>query len=466
MTRRKLLTILGAVCLSYMVSPVTVADSSEKQSVVHTPFITPETLYLEAPWTLLDNVSDSIFWVKRGDWLTGEKYEFWKVDGTKMFDAEWENIMSGVPVFNSGVVPMRRPSENIMKKGNICLLYADGRIKDLNVKWDKVTNFKDGVAVVMPSIATGEAFYIDTTGKRIYPNIKVDGNAFQLIHPLSDGLRAYKAYMGEWGYIDANGVVKLAPKYKDARDFSEGYAWVRMDDGSQQLIDKTGKSVFKCSSSSTRTSDVVNGRFYVDEGSNTCYYDLKGNQLACFDLGNQFYGGYAFVSRPKSFGEVDTQLIDTAMNIVREIPWSLVDVGMVSEKKPIFTSSGLANVNNHNIGGNSYLLKPNADIALAGYQNNRGVVMNINGFKPVDDCGYFVSDINIELDAWSRLNGRAVLKVTGEVVMIVSEDKGFVRSYGKDFPVLKSDLNASGGSFEIKAIDINQPSVSKKISKK
>ncbi|MDE5887320.1 MAG: WG repeat-containing protein [Muribaculaceae bacterium] len=464
MTGRKLLTIIGVVCASLLIAPTTEAQQS-KASVT---FITPNTFFLEAPWALLDNVNDDVFWVIRGSGFlsTDEKYEFWKVDGTKLFDAEWEKTYSDQPIFNSGVVPMRRPSGNIMRKGNICLLYTDGKIKDLNVRWDKVTNFKDGVAVVMPSMGSGEAFYIDTTGKRIYPNIKVDGYGFNIIRPLRDGMRAYKAYGSEWGYIDANGVVKLSPKYKDAREFSEGYAWVRMEDGTQQLIDKTGKSVFKASSGAGRTSDVVDGRFYVDEGSSTCYYDLKGNQLACFDLGNQFYGGYAFVSRPKSFGDVDTQLIDTAMNIVREIPWTLVDVGMVSEKKPIFTSSGLANVNNHNIGGNSYLLKPNADIALAGYENNRDIVMSINEFKPVSDCGYFVANINIELDAWSRLNGRAVIKTTGEVVMIVSEDKGFVRSYGAGYPVRQSDLDANGGSFTIKALDISQPSVSKKASVK
>lgn len=458
MIGRKLFGVLGAAVISML----TAVFPTEAR----TPFLTPNTLYLDADYSLLDNVSDSVFWVLRGGSLWSKNYEFWKVDGTKLFDAEWEKPFSEQPVFNGGVVAMRRPSENIMRKGNICLLYTDGRIKDLNVKWDRVTNFKDGVAVVVPTISSGEGFYIDTTGKRIYPNIKVDGNSFNYIRPLRDGLRAYKAYGGEWGYIDANGVVKLSPKYKDARDFSEGYAWVRMTDGTQHLIDKTGKTVFQTQDGTERTSDVVNGIFYVDESSKTCYYDVNGNKLDCFDSGNQFFGGYAFVSRPKDFGDVNTLLIDTAMNIVREIPWTIVDVADVSEKKPIFSSSGLANINNHNIGGNSYLLLPNADIYLSGYQNNRGIVMNIDGFKPVSDCGYFVANINLELDAWSRLNGRAVMKTTGEVVMIVSEDKEFVRSYGPGYPVLQSDLDSHGGSFTIKALDVNQPSISKKKSGK
>ena len=448
MNYRKFFACFGMTIIS-LLSLVPSAEAKTK-----TPYLTPKTLYLEADASLLDNVNDSVFWVPRGGSLFNKNYEFWKVDGTKLFDAKWEKTDASAPVFNSGVVAMRRTSDNIMRKGPICLLYTDGRIKDLNVKWERVTNFMDGVAVVVPNFGSGEAFYIDTTGKRIYPNIKVDGNSFNFIRPLRDGLRAYKAYRGEWGYIDANGVVKLSPKYHEAGNFSEGYAWVRLADGTQQLIDKTGKCVFQASSGTARTSDVVNGIFYVDEGPSTCYYDVKGNKLGCFEAGNQFYGGYAFVYRPEDFGDVNTLLIDSAMNIVRELSWTLVDGSQVSEKKPIFTSSGLANVNNHNIGGNSYLLLPNAEIDLIGFENNRDVVASINEFKPVSDCGYFIADISIELDAWSRLNGRAVIKTTGEVVMIVSEDKGFVRSYGPGYPVRQSDLDANGGSFTIKAIDI------------
>lgn len=102
--------------------------SSEIKAEAAVTFLTPQMMYLEAPWTLLDNVSDSVFWVKRGGGFLSfdEKYEFWKTDGTKLFDAEWEKPMTGEPVFDSGVLAMRRPSEGY-KKGNVCLLCEDFR---------------------------------------------------------------------------------------------------------------------------------------------------------------------------------------------------------------------------------------------------------------------------------------------------------------------------------------------------
>ncbi|MDE6443179.1 MAG: WG repeat-containing protein [Muribaculaceae bacterium] len=431
-------------------------------TVAQTPYITPGTLYLDANSSLLDNVGDSVFWVMRGDPFRSPKYEFWKVDGTRLSGADWEAVFSGHPVFDSGVVAMRRPSENIMRKGNVCLLYTDGRVKDLNVKWDRVSNFKDGVAVVVPSASSAEAFYIDTTGKRIYPNVKVDGTGFNIIRPLRDGMRAYKAYGGGWGFIDGSGVVKLSPKYQEAGNFSEGHVWVKMSDGSQHLIDKTGKSVFQTSDGTARVSEVVDGRFYVEDGPNTCYYDLAGNRLGCFKAGNCFYGGYAFVSQPEAFLDIDTELIDTDMKVVRKIDWKVVDESVVTENGPVFSGYGLAAVSTMN---GSYILKPNGDVVLRDYEdyNCNGIKgVSINHFKPVSDCGYLVADIRIEDDAWKHTTGKAILRPDGEVVMIVSEDKSFCRTYDRDYPVLQPVLDANGGSFTIKAVDVNQPPLSKK----
>lgn len=456
---KRLKVIVGLVAVAVPMSWISEAQTTPENGF--TPFITPNTMYLDAPSTLLERVEDDVFWVMRGDFLSGERYEFWKVDGTKLSNAEWEKVFSDHPVFNSGVVPVRRPPQGY-KQGNICLLYTDGRVKDLGVNWSNVTNFMDGVAVAVPTFSSSEAFYIDTTGKRIYPSIKVDGSSFNYIRPLRDGLRAYKAYRGEWGFIDGNGVVKLAPEYKEVSDFSEGYAWVRMADDSHHLIDTTGKSVFTAGDSNAEVSQVVNGLFYVKEGSNTCYYHVKGGKLDCFDSGNQFYGGYAFVTRPRDFGDVNSLLIDTEMNVVREIPWNMVDAADVSEGKPKFTASGLANINNHNIGGNSYLLRPNADVALAGYYSDSDVVMIINEFGPVSDCGYFVAKIAIEEGAWDRLSGKAIIRPSGEVVWIVSEDKGFDRQYDTKYPVRSDDLDAGGGMFNIRIVDPDQSPVGKR----
>lgn len=150
------------------------------------------------------------------------------------------------------------------------------------------------------------------------------------------------------------------------------------------------------------------------------------------------------------------------MNVVREIPWNMVDAADVSEGKPKFTAYGLANINNHNIGGNSYLLRPNADVALAGYYSDSDLGMSINEFGPVSDCGYFVAKIAIEDGAWDRLSGKAIIRPSGEVVWIVSEDKGFDRQYDTRYPVRSSDLDAGGGMFNIRIVDPGQSPVGKR----
>ena len=48
-----------------------------------------------------------------------------------------------------------------------------------------------------------------------------------------------------WGFVDQHGAEVLAPKFLDATDFSEGYAFVVANDGTKLfgIIDKSGKYV-------------------------------------------------------------------------------------------------------------------------------------------------------------------------------------------------------------------------------
>ncbi|MBD5356367.1 MAG: WG repeat-containing protein [Bacteroides sp.] len=418
--------------------------SGEIDNNSSTPFLTSETLFLEAePWSV-SNVYDGVFSVKRGD-----KYEFWKADGQKLFDANWESCTAGMsqPEFHCGVVAMRRASENTYKRGNVCLLYTDGRVKEMDSSWDRVTNFVDGVAIVITNASNrNKSFYIDTTGKNIYPGVSIDGTSQNSIRPLRDGLRAFVKSYQEWGYIDGNGVVKLAPKYKSATDFSEGHAWVVMTDDTKHLIDKTGKSVFQAPNSNSATSDVVDGRFYVEKGNDVCYYDLQGNLLKCFEEGNCFYGGYAYVTEPKSFGDINSLVIDKDMNVVREMSWEVVPSEIVTQHGPVFTASGLASVNCMN---GSYLIKPNGEVVLSDFYNNG---MMVKSFSPVSDSDYLLaSNVNI-----NDISAAAILKPTGEIVWLITESPRLCGPYRMGFPLFKSETLNGNNEVTLKAVDIHQ----------
>ena len=112
------------------------------------------------------------------------------------------------PLFNSGVVPVRRTKANAKGQRVICLLYTNGAVKELDPSWRAVTNFADGLAIVKAKTNGRDSyFYINVKGEKVYPHLKIYGGNDGCMRPLSDGLRAYPTGFDSWGYIDANGKV-------------------------------------------------------------------------------------------------------------------------------------------------------------------------------------------------------------------------------------------------------------------
>ncbi|MDE5877095.1 MAG: WG repeat-containing protein [Muribaculaceae bacterium] len=424
-------------------------DDTEDQSAeanLQVPYLTSETLFLEAtPWTLSD-VSDGVFSVRRSNNSSfDELYEFWKIDGKKLFDANWIKCTPALtePGFHDGVVAMRKQGEGY-KKGNVCLLYTDGRIKDMGTGIYAVTNFMDGAAIVWPDESSTKSYYIDTNGKRIYPGVTVDGGQGDCIRPLKDGLRAFPKAYNEWGYMDANGAVKLAAKYRSATDFSEGYAWVVLQDDTKHLIDKTGKSVFQAPESNSRTSDVVNGLFYVEKGSKTCYYDLSGKMVGVFEYGTCFHDGYAFVFSDQILSNTSCKVIDTEMNVIRSLPTEDIESAIV-EHKLVFGKSNL-------YAFTDFLIKPDGQPVLAAYKNlTIGAI--ISHFGQVSADGYLVAKT---IDVNNRLSGAAILKPSGEVVWVISEDPSYSAPISTSWLPYKGTALTGSGQFTIRTVDLHQ----------
>ncbi|MDE5869279.1 MAG: WG repeat-containing protein, partial [Muribaculaceae bacterium] len=385
--------------------------------------------------------------------LGNHLYGFWTVDGRKLFDAEWEDLtyQNNSPEFHDGVVPMRKAGSTVMSKQPIYLLYSDGRSKMIpnSQSWFSVTNFLDGLAIAHGPVADGKCFYINTSGEKVFPHIVMNGMPLGGIRPLRDGLRAFCIGTGQWGYIDEKGTIKFPAKFKDAGNFSEGYAWVVTEDDVLQLIDKTGKSIFKAENRNVKTSEVVNGIFYVSDPVKNYmdYYDLNGNKLLTVESGNQFCDGYGYVYIPKSSFDMTTpiSIIDKDMRVVKTLPPEIIEWSELSEHKPVFNSKDLATVYSGLVYQGSSIIRPNGTIVLRRYFNAE-YGSECDFFSPVCDAGYFKAKITYYMSD-KEVSGEAIMKTTGEVMCVISDAKSAAG------PLLKNEIHFPTQNFP----DTNTP---------
>lgn len=379
--------------------------------IYQSPYFTRETKYMTIDCSeyRFSDVHDGVFAIRKG-----MKCEFWKVTGEKLFDADWKAVDgSGTdfPIFSGGVAVAQRVAQDSSGKSPICLLYIDGRVKELDPSYECVTNFMDGVALVTARLNYKTLyFYIDVAGNKIYPNLTVNRNGNFPIRPLRDGLRAFYGEGNKWGYIDNKGNVIVAPQYDNVTDFSNGYAWVSIHSGgidSKSIIDTTGNIVFTLPDGGyyTKVSDVADGVFCMELRDGYAYYDLTGKKLADFKSASGFYDGYAFIA----LGHEHADVIDRNFNIIRRMPYNDFNVNDVSYQKPNFNPFGLATVHYGNT-----VIDPKGNIIIVSYDNHNGT--RIGGFRQFTECGY-MSATSVYLN---RADCFAYVKSNGEIAWLFS----------------------------------------------
>ena len=389
------------------------------------PFLTSRTRYLDVPGFSynISDVYDGIFAVKRNS-----AWEFWRVDGTKLFDADWEycgwGSYSEAPRFSGGAAVARTRKANTQGKKPICILYSDGRVKQLDPSYEKVSDFVDGLAIVEQKVNyKSKYFFINPAGVKTYSTLNVIGDNKDAIRPLRDNRRAYKCDYKEWAFIDAQGKPAFAGKYLEARDFSDGYAWVRIPTGemfvaSWALIDTAGNIIFRPGTEYDRThinsdkiSDVVDGRFYVTRGNDVVYYDLCGNEMLTVKAGSQFYGGYAFTSSYPGYQHLDNgcMLVNTALEPVRIISSKVWPAYKVTGSSLHFQPFGLASLDSP-----CYVLNYEGCVTLEDFENRNGDY--IRGFKQFGLSGYArCSDVRLNNNSYI-----AFMKPSGEIAWMFS----------------------------------------------
>ena len=100
--------------------------------------------------------------------------------------------------------------------------------------------FSEGLA---PVLSFNKLGFIDRTGKVVVEPMFRETSGF------SEGLAAVKIIGSDgryvWGYIDRAGRFAIAPQFREAHPFAGGLARVATAEGEKQLIDGTGKVVWR-----------------------------------------------------------------------------------------------------------------------------------------------------------------------------------------------------------------------------
>ena len=122
---------------------------------------------------------------------------------------------------------------------------------------------------LFPVVFEKKAGFIDAAGAVVIP-LK-----FATVKEYSEGLAAVQdGLTGKWGYIDRVGHYAIPPQFQGAVPFSEGLAHVRLGDGTEGHIDKSGRLIIQGSSGMMR-----DGLLIIMEKDKAIFVDRTGKPL-------------------------------------------------------------------------------------------------------------------------------------------------------------------------------------------
>ena len=127
------------------------------------------------------------------------------------------------------------------------------------IQYEKIWPFDKGFAPVQKN---GKIGFINTSGKEIiacnYDDSTLVYDWNKMITPLHEGL--FKVRLNrKWGFIDSTGTEVIKPIYFNVGNFSEGLAWVKLNEDSDYgYIDRNGKYIIPASLHYEKVYDFKN----------------------------------------------------------------------------------------------------------------------------------------------------------------------------------------------------------------
>ena len=265
----------------------------------------------------------------------------------------------------------------------------------------------------------------------------VDMSMFADVGEFGENLCATKdKATGRWGFVDTNKKWVIAPQFKNASYFKNGFCAVTTADSETVLIDRTGKIFYKCLTSTNRADTrslyvEKHGTYYmiIDKISNRArlmdekYKDITPDDVDLYPISETFYG----VRSEQGTG--------------------------IQNGKAIFNYKGQDITRN--------LASENVDFRGLVYANNKYIVYSINGeIKCFDINGKKVAEFNgsgeIKLDGNLIMCNKKVFNIAIDKTVFEDESINIqeIRTYySKYFTVKKqngtSALYASDGKIMV-----------------
>ena len=147
------------------------------------------------------------------------------------YDSSWSNdyCVIKLPTFTNGRMMVQNPD------GRWGFIDEKGTVMGA-VKWDYVSTFTDGMAVVRFGGLYG---FIDMQGKQIGQVV------WKQMHSFSNGLAAVQDTAGRWGFINKQNELVIPCRYTEVSAFrDDGTCDVKTAQGTWVVIDKTGEVSF------------------------------------------------------------------------------------------------------------------------------------------------------------------------------------------------------------------------------
>lgn len=441
MKKKKLFSILktsdtlSKVLLSILLAFAFDAMAQKAATFPTFPYLSEHTQYMTVSDTYTKcvyNVSEGMFCVKDNG-----KIGTWSIDGDLKHAPKWKEfgLSYNNPMhFDHGALLVLSAERNAQGKEYYAILYKDCRIKNLNPTWEPKTPFVDGLAIVQKKegYSIKETFFMDVNGERLPSPAGLTATYGRDIRPMRCGLRAFKSNK-KWGFVDENLKVVIDPKWDEARNFSEDYAWVFEKDKDSffnqykaSLIDAKGNVVCEIPSiainsnilTSNALGDVHDGRYYVSEKDDeVTYYKLPNTKIGSAERASSFHNGVALIgTQQDTHGYVIA--VDKDFKYLATYPtYSSDNQHYISHSdlnaSNLFESSDFASIET-----GSKVIDYQGRLIIEAYDKEFGD-NRVTGFGEFGKDGYAVMD-NITINTKHCL---ALVKTNGEIAWLFSKEK-------------------------------------------
>ncbi len=191
---------------------------------------------------------------------------------TEIKDFQLSQIFGfGLLGYQNGMVP-------VMKGKKWGFLNTDGELV-IELKYDKVTSFDDGFAVVK----IGNVFFIiNKNGEET----KVLDPSIIVIKHFSEGLAPYNDSKKKNGFLNINGEVVISAKYLSVGYFVAGLAWAKTLENKIGYIDKSGAWVIEPQFAVSKDFDLISGLARIKKNDRWGYTDKSGKIMYMNDCEN------------------------------------------------------------------------------------------------------------------------------------------------------------------------------------